>query len=80
MHDLYRIVLLGGGSEDVRKRYTLYITYTPYYRTPRLYLSGYVSPSEPLPLLRSRFLLRKLQSRQIALCSGAVASEVEEDR
>lgn len=23
--------------------------YTPYYRTPRLYLSGYLSPSEPLP-------------------------------
>lgn len=31
------------------RTYTLYITYTPYYRTPRLYLSGYVSPSEPLP-------------------------------
>lgn len=30
------------------RTYTLYITYTPYYRTPRLYLSGYVSPSEPL--------------------------------
>ncbi len=31
------------------RTYTLYITYTPYYRTPRLYLSGYLSPSEPLP-------------------------------
>lgn len=36
------------------RTYTLYITYTPYYRTPRLYLSGYVSaspsaPSTPLP-------------------------------
>lgn len=30
------------------RTYTLYITYTPYYRTPRLYLSGYLSPSEPL--------------------------------
>ena len=28
--------------------YTLYITYTPYYRTPRLYLSGYASASVPL--------------------------------
>ena len=31
------------------RTYTVYITYTPYYRTPRLYLSGYTSPSEPLP-------------------------------
>lgn len=31
------------------RTYTLYITYTPYYRTPRFYLSGYTSPSEPLP-------------------------------
>ena len=31
------------------RTYTVYITYTPYYRTPRLYLSGYLSPSEPLP-------------------------------
>ena len=31
------------------RTYTLYIMYTPYYRTPRLYLSGYQSNSEPLP-------------------------------
>ena len=31
------------------RTYTLYITYTPYYRTPRLYLSGYASASIPLP-------------------------------
>lgn len=31
------------------RTYTLYITYSPYYRTPRLYLSGYISSSEPLP-------------------------------
>ena len=31
------------------RTYTLYIAYTPYYRTPRLYLSGYLSPSQPLP-------------------------------
>ncbi len=30
------------------RTYTLYIMYTPYYRTPRLYLSGYLSASEPL--------------------------------
>lgn len=36
-------------SASPLRTYTLYITYTPYYRTPRLYLSGYLSPSEPLP-------------------------------
>ena len=30
------------------RTYTLYITYTPYYKTPRLYLSGYLSASTPL--------------------------------
>ncbi|EON64406.1 hypothetical protein W97_03637 [Coniosporium apollinis CBS 100218] len=39
----------GGGGAAPLRTYTLYITYTPYYRTPRLYLSGYLSPSEPLP-------------------------------
>ncbi len=32
-----------------RRTYTLYIAYTPYYRTPRLYLSGYLANSQPLP-------------------------------
>lgn len=31
------------------RNYTLYITYTTYYRTPRFWLSGYHSASEPLP-------------------------------
>ena len=32
------------------RNYTLYITYTPYYRTPRFYLSGYeASSNAPLP-------------------------------
>lgn len=32
------------------RTYTLYITYTPYYRTPRLYLLGYNAHSnQPLP-------------------------------
>lgn len=31
-----------------RRTYTLYIMYTPYYRTPRLYLSGYQSNGQPL--------------------------------
>lgn len=30
------------------RTYTLYITYANFYRTPRLYLSGYLSASEPL--------------------------------
>lgn len=32
-----------------RRTYTLYIMYSPYYRTPRLYLSGYLSNGQPLP-------------------------------
>ncbi|KAI9850096.1 MAG: E2-like enzyme [Thelocarpon superellum] len=39
----------GEGTRAPLRTYTLYITYTPYYRTPRLYLSGYQSASEPLP-------------------------------
>lgn len=31
------------------RTYNLYITYANFYRTPRLYLSGYLSASEPLP-------------------------------
>lgn len=36
-------------SHSPTRTYTLYITYTPYYRTPRFYLSGYLSASTPLP-------------------------------
>ncbi|KAK2751574.1 E2-like enzyme [Onygenales sp. PD_40] len=36
------------GNDAPLRTYTLYITYSPYYRTPRMYLSGYLSPSEPL--------------------------------
>ncbi|KAH8702361.1 putative autophagocytosis protein Aut1 [Talaromyces proteolyticus] len=37
------------GTTAPLRTYNLYITYANYYRTPRLYLSGYLSPSEPLP-------------------------------
>ena len=38
------------GADAGLRTYTLYITYTPYYRTPRLYLSGYDAASnQPLP-------------------------------
>ncbi|KAJ5794820.1 Autophagy-related protein 3 [Penicillium paradoxum] len=36
------------GTKESLRTYTLYITYSNFYRTPRLYLSGYESPSEPL--------------------------------
>ncbi|CAL5872001.1 uncharacterized protein PFLUO_LOCUS6258 [Penicillium psychrofluorescens] len=39
----------GSGTTQPLRTYTLYITYSNFYRTPRLYLSGYLSPSEPLP-------------------------------
>ncbi|KAL9124523.1 MAG: hypothetical protein Q9217_006156 [Psora testacea] len=38
----------GGDGGSPLRTYTLYITYTPYYRTPRLYLSG-SSNNQPLP-------------------------------
>ena len=42
--------LITHSSSRALRHYTLYITYTPYYRTPRLYLSGYKgSTSEPIP-------------------------------
>ncbi|KJR89546.1 uncharacterized protein SPSK_06326 [Sporothrix schenckii 1099-18] len=31
------------------RSYTMYIMYSPYYRTPRLYLSGYLPNGQPLP-------------------------------
>ncbi|KAL1305906.1 hypothetical protein AAFC00_004050 [Neodothiora populina] len=42
------------GENGPLRTYTVYITYTPYYRTPRLYLSGYTSSSPsaaPVPLV-----------------------------
>ncbi|PYH41706.1 uncharacterized protein BP01DRAFT_360198 [Aspergillus saccharolyticus JOP 1030-1] len=39
----------GGDLSQPTRTYNLYITYSNFYRTPRLYLSGYLSPSEPLP-------------------------------
>lgn len=41
--------LLTGSPRSGRRTYTLYIMYTPYYRTPRLYLSGYLPNGQPLP-------------------------------
>jgi ubiquitin-like-conjugating enzyme ATG3 len=38
-------------SHSTRRYYTIYITYSTYYMTPRLYLSGYSSSNEPLPPL-----------------------------
>lgn len=32
-----------------RRKYSLYIMYSPAYKTPRLYLSGYLASGEPLP-------------------------------
>ncbi len=40
-------MLTSVSSGRARRTYTLYIMYSPYYRTPRLYLSGYVE-GQPL--------------------------------
>ncbi|KAL2758393.1 hypothetical protein ACRALDRAFT_1075010 [Sodiomyces alcalophilus JCM 7366] len=37
------------GNDSGRRTYTLYIMYSSYYRTPRLYLSGYLANGQPLP-------------------------------
>nr|XP_036580859.1 autophagy-like protein 3 [Colletotrichum truncatum]KAF6788931.1 autophagy-like protein 3 [Colletotrichum truncatum] len=37
------------GKNSGRRTYTLYIMYSTYYRTPRLYLSGYLPDGQPLP-------------------------------
>ncbi|KAJ2903705.1 autophagy-like protein 3 [Zalerion maritima] len=37
------------GKKSGRRTYTLYIAYSNYYRTPRLYLSGYLPGGQPLP-------------------------------
>ncbi|KAH6688893.1 autophagocytosis associated protein [Plectosphaerella plurivora] len=37
------------GQDGGRRTYTLYIMYSSYYRTPRLYLSGYLANGGPLP-------------------------------
>ncbi|KAL5604416.1 hypothetical protein BROUX41_002388 [Berkeleyomyces rouxiae] len=37
------------GKSSGRRTYNLYIMYSPFYRTPRMYLSGYLSSGQPLP-------------------------------
>ncbi|KAB5559855.1 putative autophagy protein [Coniochaeta sp. 2T2.1] len=39
----------GGSKANTRRTYTLYIMYSTYYRTPRLYMSGYQADNQPLP-------------------------------
>lgn len=36
-------------SPSGNRSYTMYIMYSPYYRTPRIYLSGYLPSGQPLP-------------------------------
>jgi len=36
-------------TSSSRRTYTLYIMYSTYYRTPRLYMSGYQADNQPLP-------------------------------
>ncbi|KAK3996938.1 putative autophagy protein [Cladorrhinum sp. PSN332] len=37
-----------GGSASAKRTYSLYIMYSPYYRVPRLYMSGYAANGQPL--------------------------------
>lgn len=39
-----------GGNENSKKRtYSLYVTYSTWYKTPRMYMSGYLPSGQPLP-------------------------------
>lgn len=48
MHAVLQDSMLIMGDSGQRT-YTLYVMYSPYYRTPRLYLSGYTPQGQPLP-------------------------------
>lgn len=39
----------GHGKSSGRRTYSLYITYSPWYKTPRMYMSGYLPNGQPLP-------------------------------
>ncbi|KAK3944013.1 putative autophagy protein [Diplogelasinospora grovesii] len=42
-------IVHGGDTNSGKRTYTLYIMYSPYYKTPRLYMSGYLPNGQPLP-------------------------------
>ncbi|GIZ44676.1 hypothetical protein CKM354_000786700 [Cercospora kikuchii] len=62
---------VGAGNkngEDTLRTYTLYITYTPYYRTPRLYLQGYNSSLQPLqPLAMMEDIVGDYKDKTVTL-------------
>ncbi|KAK4102752.1 hypothetical protein N658DRAFT_494789 [Parathielavia hyrcaniae] len=39
----------GDGMNSGRRTYSLYIVYSPWYKTPRMYMSGYQPSGQPLP-------------------------------
>ncbi|KXX82591.1 Autophagy-related protein 3 [Madurella mycetomatis] len=39
----------GDGKSSGRRTYSLYIVYSPWYKTPRMYMSGYLPNGQPLP-------------------------------
>ncbi len=43
-----RCILANHPSHSVQRTYNLYIMYSRYYRTPRLYMSGYLADGQPL--------------------------------
>jgi len=46
---IIRDVSQGDGGSSGRRTYSLYIMYSQAYRTPRLYMSGYLTNGQPLP-------------------------------
>ncbi|SZF01782.1 unnamed protein product [Blumeria hordei] len=57
-----------GTSESSRRTYTLYIAYAPYYRTPRLFLQGYLANSQPLaPRLMMEDIVGEYKDKTVTL-------------
>ncbi|KAL8407580.1 hypothetical protein RB594_006418 [Gaeumannomyces avenae] len=56
------------GQTTGRRTYTLYIMYSPYYRTPRLYLSGYTPNGQPLaPQLMMEDIMGDYKDKTVTL-------------
>ena len=65
-----------GSADEGLRTYTLYITYTPYYRTPRLYLLGYDAATNAplLPLSMMEDIVGDYKDKTVTLEDFAFAS------
>lgn len=60
--------MLAANIASGRRTYTLYIMYSPYYRTPRLYMSGYAPSGQPLqPQLMMEDIIGDYKDKTVTL-------------